>query len=346
MTREAKEMIQSIKSFHVDADKFFFVSGGILLFLLATFQLLGQSADYSEYLIFLQRGPIPVGNFPNEPSARILRLLVNGNAYLFFAIYAAIGISGKLYAIYDLSKYVYLSFLAYLGMYFLLHDYTQIRVGAAGALFLWSMKDLADGNWKKYALKTALAVMLHYSALIMIPVFLCSRYVRNIWFVVMPFLGLVLVICHVDLLKWLLALLSYSEALLTLFNLKKGHPGTVEILNLISISHLLFFCVISLAVSRLDALDLELYKVFSISLFLFFTLSLLKMPVVAFRISEFLNVTLVLLLPNAVSYFKDKQAISMALIGYFMLYAYHLVINVKVIPTLAEYFSIFSHGGL
>jgi hypothetical protein len=203
------------------------------------------------------------------------------------------------------------------------------------------MGDLAEGNWKKYALKTVLAAMLHYSALIMIPVFLFSRYVKNIWFIVMPVVGLVLVICHVDLLNWLLTLLSYNQTLLDLFNLKKGHPGTVEILNLISISHLLIFCMISLAISRLDALDMELYKVFSISLFLFFTLSLLKMPVVAFRILEFLNITLILLLPNAVSYFKHKQVISACLIFYFMMYVYHMIVNVKVIPTLSEYLSIF-----
>src|SRR5882762_4641909 len=136
----------------------------IILCLISVFQLFGFSADRSAYEDFISN--VKIHNPPAEFSSSLLKALSKGNPYIFFGILAVLGISTKLTAFNSLSKYLYITLVVYFLSYFLLHDYTQIRVAVASGIFLLSIPDLRDRNFKTYFFKSFLAIFLHYSAII------------------------------------------------------------------------------------------------------------------------------------------------------------------------------------
>ncbi|WP_422387939.1 EpsG family protein [Erwinia aphidicola] len=80
------------------------------------------------------------------------------------------------------------SLIVYVCLYFVLHNLTQIRVGAAAAMFLLAIPDLISKNKTRYILKILLACMFHFSSIILIPlVFLNNNRLNAKLFVAAPF---------------------------------------------------------------------------------------------------------------------------------------------------------------
>lgn len=298
------------------------------LFIASLFQVFGHSVDYSTYLDFLKG--VSIQNPPIEPFAFFLRDLSRGHHLVFFGAFAFVGITTKLIAISSLSKYYYLSLIAYLSSYFFLHDYTQIRAGVASGFFLISLNDLNTRNFKPYMIKTFIAISFHISAIVMLPLYIVCRF-RLSLFKILPVLGFLIAILNIDLQNFVLKILSVNNFFFELYTQKKGHSGVINVFNLISISYLLLFYLLTIIVLRLDKTDFLLYKIFSVSLFIFFGLSVLQMPVITFRIYEYLNIVLIILLANLPAYFKQRNLIMIAVVIYFVLFLYHLIFNVHII---------------
>lgn len=78
-------------------------------------------------------------------------------------------------------------------MYFILHEMTQIRAGVAAAIFLLALEDIKNRNFKIYLIKTILAMMFHYSAIIMIFVYLFNPNKMNVrFFFFIPIIGIII----------------------------------------------------------------------------------------------------------------------------------------------------------
>lgn len=315
-------------TFKVNASKVVLSVVFLILFTITLFQIFGASVDYKTYLDFI--AGVSIANPPKEPFAFILRELTAGNSLLFFAVFACIGIATKLWAISGLSKYIYLSLFAYFFSYFFLHDYTQIRVGVSSGIFLLSIKDIRDRNLGSFLFKSTLAIAFHFSALIMLPLYFIVGLKKSI-FRILPILGIIIVFINVNLQFIILKLLSLNQFINDLYMSKRGHTESIKILNLISISYFLLFYCISLIEHKLDKTDLVLFKILSISLFIFFGFSVLEMPVITYRIYEFLNIVLIVLLANIVSYFKQKLLLTIGICIYFVLHLLHLLFNVNII---------------
>lgn len=303
-------------------------------------RVLGPDADYYTYMeIVLDKRDEVSG--ANE-LAFMLLLWINGvlfksNFQAFLAIFATIGVSIKLSALSRYSRIPVLSFLLYILSYFILHEYVQIRAGVAAGIFLFSIIDLANLNIKNYFYKTLLAIAFHWSSVILFPLYLVIRYTKNCVFYFLPFAGIALHVLGINFDTLVDHALEPFDALKIYYQLHSGHQEKIKVFNLISISQVLMFSVFSLIYLKkvvINNFDYTLYKIFSLGLFLFFTLSTFGLPVIAFRLSEYLNVVLLLLIPAIVNLFRQKLLMSIGFIAYFVAYAYHLIVNVQAIPNV------------
>ena len=148
--------------------KYFFVSIGILFFIIVAFRGQGVDRDYQNYIKFFDDYK-KLSLLRVEPSFIFFAWLVknvffNEVVFIFF-LYALIGISVKLYAIKELSHFWLLSLVIYVSYSFTLHDMTQIRVGGSVAFILLSIKPLYERKLFLFLILALLACSFHYSAI-------------------------------------------------------------------------------------------------------------------------------------------------------------------------------------
>lgn len=303
-------------------------------------RVLGPDADYYTYMdivVFKSEEMLGANELAFTALVWINDVFFNSNFQTFLLMFAAIGVSTKLSALLRYSKIPVLSFSLYIFSYFVLHEYVQIRAGVATGIFLFSIIDLTNQNTKKYFYKALLAIAFHWSSVILLPLYLAIRYTKNWIFYCLPFVGIAVHISGVNSDTLINYALEPFDILKMYYKLHSGHQEKINAFNLISISQILMFSVFSIIYFRkekIDAFDHTLYKIFSLALFLFFSLSTFGLPVIAFRLSEYLNVVLLLLIPAIASLFKEKLLISILFATYFAAYLYHLIVNVQVIPGL------------
>lgn len=245
-----------------------------------------------------------------------------------FLIYALLGVSLKMIGIYRLSHIPFLSVFIYLCYYYPMHELTQIRVGVASAIFLLAVPDMVNRDFRSYFTKAMLAILFHYSAVIMIILYPLINAKKNRYFwSIVPIFGLFFVFLNklildfiamsIYLLEFLPSIFSY-RILLYIDLYSKGIFNEINIFNLyyFSLVAIFYFCLINIKKFKSN-LDIVLIKILGLSLFTFCAFSFL--PVFAQRISEFLQVAIIILLPSIVFIFKQKKLIIFVIIIYSMI---------------------------
>lgn len=138
----------------------------IFLISIAGFRTPGIDRDYLQYVHLL----LNEERAYMEPTFKFLsyslKSVFTNPTLPFFLIYAIIGIGIKLNAIKNLSNFWLLSVVVYFSYSFILHDLTQIRVGAALGFIMLSLPALYERNLIKFLAFVTLATMFHYSAVI------------------------------------------------------------------------------------------------------------------------------------------------------------------------------------
>ena len=142
----------------------------LLLIFIAGFRPIGLDRDSPDYVILLNyvsllNIPFSQANFLDiEPAfwmlVEINRVLFSSNERTFFLIFAIIGVSLKILAINRLSSMPFLSLLAYICLYFVLHEMTQIRAGVASGIFLLAIQDIVNRNLKKIHYKSFICIIV------------------------------------------------------------------------------------------------------------------------------------------------------------------------------------------
>jgi hypothetical protein len=290
----------------------------LFLILVAGLRPIGLDRDSIEYARIIQSS-IDINLLDKEPAFWIIKyfndIFFSGDIHTFFLIFATIGISIKFLAIKKISKAPLLSVIVYLSLYFILHEMTQIRAGAAAGLFLLSIPDIYYRNFRKFIIKALLAISFHYSAIVMLPLYFLNPKKLNIAYFLLPILGLIS--AYLGLSKTLLSnladlapdFLAYKiKTYLTLLEL--GEHSEIKIVNFYY-SSLLFFTYLGFLLYIKNKIkndyNVLFLKILALSLFGFYFFS--YVPVFAFRISEFLNFVTVIFLPNFLLYFKQKLII-------------------------------------
>ena len=146
----------------------------LLLAIFVAFRPAGIDNDYNTYLDFF-KNPSGISALLTEPTFKMINALARfcGAPLLLFVVYAFLSVPLKVYAIKRLSPYWYLSILLWFSHLFIIQEMTQIRVAVSSAIFLFSLPLLSEGKKMKFICCLIFAILFHYSALILIPLF-CS----------------------------------------------------------------------------------------------------------------------------------------------------------------------------
>lgn len=149
----------------------------ITLSLLAGFRSPDVARDYGQYQFAFDN----IYDFVQDPSGAyfsvfepgfvgvslLFRLLLTHNYGLGVMIFfALVSLTLKFISIIKLSINPYLVILIYYSHYFILHEMTQIRIGLASAIFLFSLLYFLKKNFKAYVALILLATLFHYSAIL------------------------------------------------------------------------------------------------------------------------------------------------------------------------------------
>jgi len=297
------------------------------LFIIAGFRTVGFDGDSTNYSLLIEA--FAKGDYYNvllkEPFFWLILLV---SKFLFtdvvrsvFVIFAFCGVSVKLYAIKRLSSYPILSLIVYICLYFILQEMTQIRVGVASGIFLLAIPDIINRNLKAFLIKTLIATLFHYSAIIMLLVYLLgSKKKQQVFYLFLPFLGILLAVLKIGETSLLFCISSLpgflGSRLVFYFQLMKlSQHANINVFNILYSSLLIIYVFVIVNIRRLEKpIDILETKIFGWMLFSFYFFSFL--PVVSFRISEFIGVVVILLFPSLLSMFRQKVFMAFMIIMY------------------------------
>ncbi len=245
-----------------------------------------------------------------------------------FVLYAFLGTFLKGIAIMKYSKYWFVSLIVYFSNFFLLHEFTQIRIGVAIGIYLLSIPFIFKRNFLLFALAITLACCFHYSAIILLSTFWISDKPLNKPIYLLCILGsLIIGILKIDL----ISLLSYLPISFikekTEFYIGANQSGLfnnqINLFNVFSLIDI-FTCIILLKYSRQVSKHQVgfnfLLKLYFISLFFFFLLS--SLPAVAYRIREIFQIVQIFLIPCLIFIFKERYVGKIVIVLISLLFLY------------------------
>ncbi len=309
----------------------------IVLIIVAGTRILGPANDYYNYYnMVVNKDALMLANKELAFRAFVNLVDIFGQAKftIFLLIFAVLGVGFKISAFRELSPYPLLSILLYILSYFWLHEYVQIRAGVATGIFLLSTKDLSEGRTKDYFIKAFVAILFHWSSLILIALYFVIRYLSYKSVVVLPIVGIIVYLLQINLTAVVSYLLKITGINPALYLMYAGYQDYINVFNLISLSYCGMYCLIAFAVLkrkiRLTEYERILFEIFCTGLFVFFITSLLGAPVIAFRLLEYFMVVLLILFPCLLSKFKEKGFVLFAMVSYYACYCFYLLGNVIV----------------
>ncbi len=294
----------------------FLIIIGVVLILIAGFRPIGIDHDSLNYISILHVSLSEANFIDKEPSFWIIneinKFLFSGNVQTFFLIYAILGVTIKIIAIRRLSSSPPLSIYLYICLYFILLEMTQIRAGVATGIFLLAIPDIYNRNFKNYFLKTAIAMTFHYSAVIMLFLyFINSEKINKKIYYLLPILGLILslvptiMIDIFNLLSFIFPAFISNKITIHLMHMDNGHNNKINIFNIFILSLTAFYYFFLFNLDKVKSrLNILLIKLLAIQIFIFYAFS--SIPVFAFRLSEFIGISMIIIIPNLILMFKHK----------------------------------------
>lgn len=286
------------------------------MFVLQVNKPVGLDVDSQAYYDLVINGGASFTGYATEPVFRLLidfcKQVSDYPFQLLLAIYFFTSVLIKIYCIKRDSDFFLLSFISYLSFYAILHDIVQIRVGLSVALFLLALKDIANKNITSFLVKIILASFCHYSALIALPLYFLNRERFNRLYWVMLLLSsicfgifsiygmgffseLITKIPGAVGAKLQRYLVLMNEGVHSEIHLFNYYNGCLTLLSL-------FFAFFAPKFN--NYLKIINIKIFILSQCSFYLLSFL--PVLAFRVSEFLGVTIIYVITYNIYLFKNK----------------------------------------
>lgn len=230
---------------------------------------------------------------------------------LFFA-FAALTLKAK--AILDISINPFAALLVYYSTYYLLHEMTQIRIGLASAIFLFSVPYFIQGKHLKFIVTLIVAGMFHYSAFLFFGIYLFKKnYFNKTWFFVLLISSIPLAFLKLPLDNAIRIFYDTSQGTSkiatysTLMEYNYGKP--INIFNALSVSKF-FICVYLIFIIPMKDLIEDKYlslflKLVISSVFILYLTS--GIPAFSFRLSDLFGIGIIFLYPYLSIYLPFKK---------------------------------------
>lgn len=287
-----------------------FVTLGIVLVLMATYrENIGYSAyyqnDYESYKFqfqhYLEREDIEFLFIIIRNSIRYFTSNVN----VFFFFFAVIGISLKLIAIKQLTRFWFFSILIYLSEFYILHDLIQMRAAIASGFLLLSIKPVADRNLKLFLIYATLGSMFHTSGLIIFVLWFLRNSTFNflIWISIIP-IGIFLNQTRLLNLEMFIDFIPSGRVLDSINNYNNGlADGRFDqsynlLTNKLMLLKIVFYYLILYHIKTIAKHNPYIFTTLKIwGLALFIELSFIFLPVLSGRLSDMLDIVYIITLP-------------------------------------------------
>jgi hypothetical protein len=328
-----------------------FISIGFILFVIAGFRSSNVDRDYLPYVDYFQSIKDFGFYFHNsyltyaEPFYYFIPLFFKtlSNGYfieLTFLLFALVGVCFKLRGIYLLTSYWALSLLIYYSNFFLLHEMTQIRIGVATGLFLIAIKHYVKKNNIKSFIAILIAIMFHYSSILMLVLFLLKRDTIKLtnYFIVIG-ISIICYLLHVNLIVLISKIASIPKILVYIDLMSKGYHSEINVFNVMLLFNLMITLLLSYKINMILEINknaIILLKLNLISIILF--IALYSFPVAAFRLSEIFGVVQIVLFTYLFYIFKEKWFSYFIIVIYSLLFFY---MNIYRNNILSDYKLIF-----
>ena len=289
--------------------KYFFIFLSIGLILLAGFR--SPTPDYENYVRIFYN----VQTKQIEPAmviiSSILHLITN-NSIVLFVFIAFFGVTFKLIAIKQLSKLWFLSISIYISYYYMYHELIQIRTGIATGLLLLSIKPIYDRDLKRFLIYTIIAISFHISALMVLPLwFLSINRFNKYMFYAMIIVSYLLIVNGINI-SYIVGMIPIEEVRVRFegYMHRTNKGGETNYLNVFSVLQLMrvmlsftfiYFSNIIYKHNKYAYLLIQIYVLSVVSYVIFSTL-----PVLAVRVSQFLGIVEIVLIPSIIYIFNTR----------------------------------------
>jgi hypothetical protein len=306
----------------------------IPLFIFSINRGLDSTPDTRAYLKIYSNIVETNGRVSIEPSFSIIssisyRLFGFDDGFRFLlSFYAFSSFSLLIYIILKYSNMPFISAWLYISIYFLLHICVTIRVGIAALIFLLALEDIINRNIIMYYLKSIVCIFFHASGVIMLVLYPLLYLIINkkTLLFILPIIGYILSYYFFILIE--IASNYFPNRYIAgrlhsyIFFFKKGSIDTINIFNIYYLLIIFIYYLLLVKIYHKLSVNMKIYHaVLCLSIFSFcFGRSL---PVVAYRIPEFLNIVLILFIPKIYKYIKEKK-IYITIIFLFSIYMIYL----------------------
>jgi len=283
----------------------------IILICFAGFRAKDMDNDFYVYRDYWRTHKL-LGNV--EYSFYIIREFIKNSLHLGFQYllltYAVLGVSLKFAAIKKFAPALWGSLLIYLSHYFLLHEFTQIRIGVATGFLLFSIYFISEKQYIFYFISAILAILFHQSCVLVLLFPLIKNSEKNVWlFSLLIPLGYILYFfnTYLNINIPIPGLQSKIEAYEDATSSGFLKDTKTNVFNFLFLLRIFIFYVLFFYSEKISPFFPKLYiflKIYALSLFSFLFLS--KIPVFAFRVQELLGIVEIILIPTLVFIFSEK----------------------------------------
>ena len=278
---------------------------GLALIVLATIRPIGVDNDSIAYEKYFFHYDNPLYEMTVESSYRFISSLFYAmfkDVHSVFLFYAIFGVSLKLCAFKKMTTLPFLALSIYICTYYILHEFTQIRVGISSGILLFVIVLLGNNQRMKALLLILVAMVFHYSAAMLLPLLFFSNEEmtekEKVFYSLLIPVGFLLYFLNIGLTT--LPIPYIEDKLEAYQELKEqGFLDEVNVFNLVYLVKIfIFFYVVGFynVVKEHNKYLPIMIKMESISLFSFAALS--SLPVLSFRVSELFGIVEIFLFVN------------------------------------------------
>jgi len=286
---------------------------GLLLFLLATFRDGNAVRDYRIYvdMYSVVDSHENMGGWVVEYSFFLIAMFVKhvliDNILFLFAIYALLGIALKFLAVRELTGLIFLSMVIYISNFYILHEFTQIRVGVSSGFMLLCINPINERNFKRFIIFTCCALFFHYSAILLFILwfFRNDRINKYIYILIIP-LSFIFYFLQINIISVLIHLIPI-DYIQQRYNIYLQKQQEMNVFNPVILAKCVIYYVIlwksKLIEKQNKYVNLLLkFEALSLSSFILFS----QIPAFSVRISQFLGIVEIILIPLVYYAFNPK----------------------------------------
>lgn len=287
-------------------NKYVYIGLCVLLIFIAGFRPVGLDPDSESYEEIFNN----IDSSRTETLVEYSFILISeslktiiDNIHIVFFFYAFIAISLKFVAIRQLSEFYYLPIVIYLGNYFILHDYTQVRISVASGFMLLAIRPIANGKKLQAMVFLLCALFFHYSSLILfLLLFFNNKPLTRRWKIILISIvpvGILLFLAHADLITFIP--IPFIQNKLEIYRTLSEY-GIFEEVSLKSPFLWLRTAILLYVLYFYDTIKEHcpylpvLLKTMGLSLFFFFAFS--SIPVLSGRVYELFGIVELILFPT------------------------------------------------